>query len=166
MSVNRFVPHVLVLPEDDANRQLANGFLNHPSVRSERAQVLGPAGGWAQVLATFERDLLADMQRVPQRHVVFVLDFDGQVARRREQVAAVVPADLVDRVFLLGALGEPETLRGALRREGLNGYEAIGAALAEACLATPGPVWGHELLAHNAEELARLAARVRPFLIE
>jgi hypothetical protein len=27
MSVNKYHPHVLVLPEDDANRQLANGFL-------------------------------------------------------------------------------------------------------------------------------------------
>ena len=27
MSVNKYQPHVLVLPEDDANRQLANGFL-------------------------------------------------------------------------------------------------------------------------------------------
>ncbi len=27
MSVNRALPHVLVLPEDDANRQIANGFL-------------------------------------------------------------------------------------------------------------------------------------------
>lgn len=27
MSVNKYKPHVLVLPEDDANRQLANGFL-------------------------------------------------------------------------------------------------------------------------------------------
>jgi hypothetical protein len=26
MSVNKYLPHVLVLPEDDANRQLANGF--------------------------------------------------------------------------------------------------------------------------------------------
>jgi hypothetical protein len=26
MSVNKYLPHVLVLPEDDANRQMANGF--------------------------------------------------------------------------------------------------------------------------------------------
>jgi hypothetical protein len=25
--MNRYQPHVFVLPEDDANRQLANGFL-------------------------------------------------------------------------------------------------------------------------------------------
>jgi hypothetical protein len=25
--VNRYLPHVLVLPEDDANRQIANGFV-------------------------------------------------------------------------------------------------------------------------------------------
>jgi hypothetical protein len=32
MSANKYKPHVVVLPEDDANRQLANGFLTHPVV--------------------------------------------------------------------------------------------------------------------------------------
>ncbi len=26
MSVNKYKPHVLILPEDDADRQIANGF--------------------------------------------------------------------------------------------------------------------------------------------
>lgn len=32
MSVNRERPHVWVMPEDDANRQLVNGFLKDPSL--------------------------------------------------------------------------------------------------------------------------------------
>jgi hypothetical protein len=31
MAVNRYKPHIYVVPEDDANRQIANGFLLHPS---------------------------------------------------------------------------------------------------------------------------------------
>ncbi len=30
--INRALPHVWVLPEDDANRQIANGFVDHPNV--------------------------------------------------------------------------------------------------------------------------------------
>jgi hypothetical protein len=43
MSVNKYLPHVLVLPEDDANRQLATGFeieVKH----TRRIQVLVEAG--------------------------------------------------------------------------------------------------------------------------
>ena len=43
MSVNKFRQHVFVLPEDDANRQLANGFLLDLSVR--QVQILPEAGG-------------------------------------------------------------------------------------------------------------------------
>ena len=40
MSVNKYLPHVLVLPEDDANRQLANGFLLDPNLLDRRIQLL------------------------------------------------------------------------------------------------------------------------------
>jgi len=29
MSINKYEPHLLVLPEDDANRKIANGFILH-----------------------------------------------------------------------------------------------------------------------------------------
>jgi len=31
MSPNQYQPHILVLPEDDANRQIANGFIQAPN---------------------------------------------------------------------------------------------------------------------------------------
>ena len=46
MSGNRSLPHVKVLPEDDANRQLANGFLQYPCVLARSIQVVEVAGGW------------------------------------------------------------------------------------------------------------------------
>jgi len=58
---NRHQPHILVLPEDDANRQLANGFvldLDQSTLR--RIQVLPEVGGWRVVLDTFESDHIAD----------------------------------------------------------------------------------------------------------
>lgn len=44
MSVNKHLPHVFVLPEDDANRQLANGFYLAESLDVRRMQVLQPPG--------------------------------------------------------------------------------------------------------------------------
>jgi hypothetical protein len=55
MSVNRDKPHVYVLPEDDANRQLANGFFAEVDWNRQRQmQVLPPAGGWIEVLNRFK----------------------------------------------------------------------------------------------------------------
>lgn len=48
MSVNNYKPHLLVLPEDEANRQLANGFLQDFSLNLRCIQVLPIAGGWAR----------------------------------------------------------------------------------------------------------------------
>lgn len=53
MRLNKYRPHLLVLPEDDANRQIANGFILHPNVNSRAIQVLPPSGGWRKVLEDF-----------------------------------------------------------------------------------------------------------------
>lgn len=46
MSINAYKPHLLVLPEDDANREMANGFLLDSRVLMCNMSVLPPAGGW------------------------------------------------------------------------------------------------------------------------
>jgi hypothetical protein len=53
VSVNLYDDHVLVVPEDDANRQLVNGFLNEPALWPRTIQVLPNAGGWSKVLDVF-----------------------------------------------------------------------------------------------------------------
>ena len=55
MSVNRYKPHLLILPEDGANRQIANGFILHPSIAARHVQVLGEAGGWCSVIDKLEK---------------------------------------------------------------------------------------------------------------
>jgi len=71
MSVNKFLPHVFVLPEDDANRQLANGFhLQIASNLQRQMQVLPVAGGWVDVLNLFESEHVAEMDRWNRRFMV------------------------------------------------------------------------------------------------
>jgi hypothetical protein len=160
MSVNKQQPHVFVLPEDDANSQLANGFhLQVPWDRQRQMQVLRMAGGWTQVLERFKSDHVVGMVRYPRRFMVLLIDFDGR-QERLTKAKAVIPEHLTERVFILGALTKPE----ALRQANLGSYEDIGLAMAKDCREGTDTTWGHELLRQNASELDRLREHVRPIL--
>jgi len=160
MSVNEHQPHVLVLPEDRANIQLANGFhLEVPWHRQRQMQILPVAGGWNEVLNRFESVHAMKMERCQYRFMVLLIDFDGKQERLTE-AKAKIPVRLADRVFIVGALSNPE----ALKQANLGSYENIGRALAKDCREGTDTTWGHELLRHNACELDRLRTCVRPIL--
>lgn len=153
MSVNKHKPHWLILPEDDANRQLATGFeLSFPN---KNIQVLPPARGWGHARDSFEREHNREMQRYPERLMVLLVDFDNQADRRAEVTSAVLDS-LRDRVFVLGSYVHPEELKRAL---GMS-YEKIGKALARECVEEKGETWGHPLLRHNVRDLVRIRKRV------
>ena len=160
MSVNKYLPHVLVLPEDDANRQLANGFHLDQFLATRRMQVLEEAGGWQEVLSHFKTDHLLEMERYNNRFMVLLIDFDAR-EDRLDKVRRVIPDHLRDRVFVLGSWGEPEDLRRSL-----GSYESIGLAMAKDCRDNTESVWGHEILRHNSSELERLRLHVRPILFD
>jgi hypothetical protein len=159
MSVNKNKPHVLVLPEDDANRQLAVGFLGDDSLSSPRQiQVLEVAGGWSRVLDSFTEDHVYDMERFPNRLMLLLIDFDDK-QDRLQFVQSKIPNPLTNRVFVLGTLTEPEDLK-----KDLGSLETIGLALARDCREGTDTTWSHRLLHHNAAEVARLREHVRPIL--
>jgi hypothetical protein len=159
MSVNKHRSHILVIPEDDANRQIANGFLRDPHLLNRQIQILEEAGGWNQVLEQFRSNHVVGMDRYPSRLMVLVIDLDGHV-ERLQNAKAKIPAHLTERVFILSALRTPEDLR----RANLGSYENIGLALAKDCREETSAIWGHELLRHNAYELDRLRQHVRTIL--
>jgi hypothetical protein len=157
--INRRRPHVFVLPEDDANSQLANGFLlNLDRLGLTRIQVLPEAGGWRVVLDQFQSEHVAAMDRYTERYMILLIDFDRDEGRM-DYAKGTIPEHLSDRVFILGAWIDPE----ALRRD-LGSYETIGNALAEDCRLETDRTWGHRLLLHNASEITRLRQRIRPIL--
>jgi hypothetical protein len=158
MSVNKYLPHVLVLPEDDANRQLANGFHLDLFLATRRMQILEEAGGWQEVLPRFKTDHLPEMDRYGSRFMVLLIDFDGR-EDRLNSVSAAIPDRLQDRVFVLGVWSEPEELRLKL-----GSYETIGMTMARDCHDNTEVTWAHGLLRHNAGELERLRKHVRPIL--
>lgn len=160
MSCNAYRPHLLVLPEDDANRQVANGFLLDPNLNNRAVQVLNVADGWTKVLDKFENDYLADIRKFPERRMVLLLDFDDDVEERSTIIKNKIPDDIKNRVFVLGVQSEPEKLRAATRKS----FEEIGEALAEECANNQNIFWSHDLLRHNQNELMRLISNVKPFL--
>jgi hypothetical protein len=157
VTVNKYLPHVFVLPEDDANLRLANEF--HLQLdRLRQMQLLEVAGGSNEVLNLFEQVHVREMERCPHRFMILLIDFDGN--EDRLQVAkARIPQDLLDRVFILGVWSEPEALRARL-----GPYETIGWGMAKDCREGTDRTWGDDLLQHNAGELDRLRERVVPIL--
>lgn len=162
MSVNRYQPHVMVLPEDDANRQLVNGFLLSESLSTRQIQVLPVAGGWMEVLDRFKSDHVSEMDKYPDRLMVLLIDFDSR-NDRLDSAKAAIPVRLIDRVLILGVWSEPERLRTNL---GGRSYEQIGREMAHDCRDESDVIWGHELLRHNTSEMDRFRDRFRPILFQ
>lgn len=159
MSVNHYKPHLLILPEDDANRQLANGFTINPSLGSRVVQIMPPSGGWPKVHDEFVTSYIHTLRKNHHAHLVLLIDFDGRVKERTEFFKKEF-ADVADRVYLIGTLEEPEPLRADLGRS----LEKIGEDLAHGCVNDQYELWQHRFLQHNHVELQRLIENVKPFL--
>lgn len=160
MSVNSYQPHVLVLPEDDADRQLANGF--HLEIdRIRQMQVLNVVGGWKEALECFKAEHSKEMECYLNRLMVLLIDFD-QDKDRLELAKTFIPENLQERVFVLGAWSEPEDLT----RAGLGSPETVGRKLARECREETSQIWGHDLFRHNASELERLRRHILPILFD
>lgn len=162
MSVNVYRPHVIVLPEDDANREIVNGFLLDPSLQIRAIQVLPVAGGWVKVRTEFVASHTQQLRKYPARHLVLLIDFDGHEACRRESFLEVIPSDVRERVYLLGTRDEPEPLR---QECGIS-LENVGGQLAHSCARGEVGLWGHMMLQHNQDEVDRLIQNVKPFLFK
>ena len=159
MSVNKEKPHLFILPEDQANADLARGFQLHHAVTNRAIQVLNKAGGWRKVIDYFIQEEVPYMDRTPHRHMLLLIDCDGH-PERIDEIRNDIPANLQDRVFVLGVLSEPEQLKSNVR----GGYQAIGLRLADDCDGDTDVTWGHPLLRHNAAELERMKNKVKAFL--
>jgi len=156
VSVNKYRNHVVVIPEDDVNRQVMNGFLLHQSLKPRSIDVRPPAGGWKKVLNAD----LPGLWSLNCRYFILLVDFDRDFKRRKRYFEEQFPVEVRNRVYLIGCLSEPENFK---KNCGLT-YEEIGTALAESCIKQEGGLWNHDELAHNKDELERLMRNVRPIL--
>lgn len=158
--MNRYAPHVYIIPEDDRDRQLVDGFILHDQVKSQRVQVMPPSGGWHEVLKTFKAEYIHRLRDDQKGHVVMLIDFDGHYADRRKEFEDEIPDDLKQRVFVVGSKVTPEDLKNELA----NNYERIGLLLAEECFARIETTWNHEHLKHNEPDRLRMINVIKPIL--
>jgi hypothetical protein len=158
---NKYLPHIHVLAEDDANRQIANGFFLAPNLDYRAVKVLPLPGGWIKTVEEFRKKYASEMRQIPERRMVLLIDFDDD-ENRLSYVKNLIPDDLKARVFVLGVLSEPENLSRDINKD----FEKIGEALAKDCPDKTNELWEHNLLKHNKGELDRMASSVKPFLFK
>ena len=159
--MNKYAPHIYVIPEDDADRQIADGFVLHPRVKEARVQVVPPAGGWPKVIQTFQDEYIPKLRDYPNARIVMLIDFDDQVEKRKADFERVIPADFKARVFVIGSKHTPEILKKEVKK---RTFEEIGGLLADDCAAGTAVLWGHEQLRHNDVDRQRLFEAVMTFL--
>ena len=150
MSVNKYKKHLLILPEDDANRQIALGFILDPGLDERAVQILPPSGGWSKAVESFEQNHATKMRSYPKRAMLLLIDFDND-ENRSARVKTRISGGLIDRVFILGTKSEAEDLKRAFAQD--NSFEDIGKKLAEDCANQVYDIWRHKLLEHNRDEL-------------
>jgi hypothetical protein len=159
VSANQERPHVDVLPEDKANESIATGFELVCSTRQYK--VMPIAGGWKKVLEIFLETYQSLMKRYPQKNFVMLLDFDNKFPTRLDEIKSGIPQDLIDRVFVLGVITEPEKLKTSLNHQRLD---RIGEILAEECRDNKSDLWNHELLIHNQDEINQMPPIIKEIL--
>jgi hypothetical protein len=158
MSVNREKWHLLIKPEDDANRQIANGFVESLELQAQnKVQLLPPAGGWVKALEFIQ---CAQLERFRQRRVLILIDFDKSLELRRKIVEKYTSVS--SRVFVVGAKPEAEDLR----REMKCHFEECGERIAGDCVSRECAIWKLESLDHNEDMLNRLCPEVYANLLQ
>jgi hypothetical protein len=163
---NAYQPHVMIVPEDAACRDVANGFVLRVD-RDRAVQVLPPMDGWANVRDALVRDAFR-LARFPERRLVVIVDFDNDLGRA-EAVMGGCPDAIKDRVYIVGARDEVEDLRSSLVAQGRldpNTLEGIGRLLAADCRHEAVVTWSHDMLGHNEAQYERMRTDLRALLFD
>lgn len=162
--INKHQPHVVIWIEDDANRNIVNGFLNAFEVDQKQAKSLSRKqqngkAGWQKTAVEFINHCNHELSKLPYRFMLLIIDFDADDSRRN-WISQRISNSVRDRVFIIGVWQEPEDLKRSVRLS----FETIGAQLAQECANNQHNLWQHPLLTHNQSELTRLTTAVKPFL--
>jgi hypothetical protein len=137
-----------VIPEDDANRQIAVEFAAACETNRLRIDTVG--GGWKSTVDLFLRDYAEDMRRYTLRSIVLIIDSDSK-PDRISKIKEAIPKDIASRVFIVGCFDEPEKMRADL-----GSFETIGRTMAKECIEGIDSIWQGDHLKHNSGEMNRL----------
>jgi len=84
-----------------------------------------------------------EMRKYPERRIVLIIDFDNDLGRL-ESIKCQIPEELIDRVFVLGVLSEPEELKANLNYKGWKRLECL--YLKIVLIISQGLGWGTQCL--------------------
>lgn len=166
MNINKYKDHLVIMPEDRAEEEIANGASNSLNIDNRVVHIDKPARGWLKVVKRYKDQVVQEMLKNEFLHVILLIDFDcdstkGDTPEKRFfQVLKEIPDNLKDRTFVLGTLDEPEDLKTKLSMS----LEKIGETLAEDCPDKRNQLWNDDMLKHNTPELERLIKTVKHFL--
>ncbi|MEY3221932.1 MAG: hypothetical protein RLZZ203_788 [Cyanobacteriota bacterium] len=162
MSPNDYRPQLIVLVEDDAHRQIVNGFCLDLNVAIDRIHLLQEARGWVNVKDEFKEKYIQKLRQNINKHILLIIDRD--VYQNREiHVRECIPEDIKNRVFILVFNPNPETLKDN-KKDIQKSFKNIGKALAKACSERENGLWEHPVLLDNKPELERMILSVKLFL--
>ncbi len=124
---NRHKWHIVVVPEDDATRQLGNGLSNAFPAIATRIKFLREAGGWTDAVATI-KDL--ELDKYPNRRVLLIIDLDQDDTRLKFIRSQPEISKFNNRIFILGSFIASEQLKPVVKSRNL---ENVGQILGENC---------------------------------
>lgn len=149
MSVNKYKHHIVIIPEDDANRQIAVGFQIACNTAQIDIRELGK--GWSKTVNAFIEQQIPMMRKYDKRHVILLIDFDNQT-NRLDEIQIQIPEEFKLRTFIIGSLKTPEDVRNTLQLT----FEKIGQTAFLDCNNSSSSFWSNAQLLHNEAELNRL----------
>jgi hypothetical protein len=111
MSTNDYLPHIHIIPEDRADEEIANGFVQSLSLYNRSVQVLGPRNGWKKVRDCLNDDQFTKLRsgRGRRRILILLIDFDEDPSRLQD-FKQRIPSDLLDRLVM-----PPSSFQGTYR---------------------------------------------------
>jgi len=139
--VDKFKPHLFIVPEDDADRQIAVGFQMHLEAKGEM-QIVDVARGWLKVVGVIKDEYVPLLKNNLNSHVLGIIDCDKDADRIAEQLENF-PEDIRNRIFLLGV------------RSAKMHFAEIGEKLADECYKDELDLWNHEMLSYSSSEALR-----------
>lgn len=153
--VNKFKPHLFIVPEDDADRQIAVGFQMHLEANG-RMQIVDVAGGWLKVVNVIKDEYVPLLNNNPNTHVLGIIDCDKDADRIAEQLKTF-PAGIRNRIFLLGVNENPQEFKRSTKMH----FAQIGEKLADECYKDELDLWNHEMLSYSSIEALRAKNALR-----
>lgn len=158
-------PFLTIVPEDEAWASLVRGFLLAQGVNSDNIDMDRSFGGYWHVMERFEKELVPEMLRNANMHVLLLVDFDRKYERRLDQFNSLTPASIRNRAFLAGCQCEAEDFK---RECGGGKWERLGQKMADFCLqnanATGIDPWTQPQIAISASEISRLKMKAASFI--